>query len=254
MEKAAAHLTPVTLELGGKSPCLVDRTANLELAAKRIAFGKFLNCGQTCVAPDYVYCDEAVREPLVEALGRAVAALYGERPLENPDYGRIVNRKHFDRLIGLIDPEKVAFGGERDEAALRIARRFSTARRFPTPAWARRSSARSCPCSLTARWTRRFPRSTPRPHPLALYFFSSDRAAQRRVMEEARFGGGCVNDTIIHLATSNLPFGGVGESGMGGYHGAPASRRSPTARASWTRRRGSTCRCAIRLTRSAASG
>ena len=115
------NLTPVTLELGGKSPCIVDRTANLELAAKRIAFGKFLNCGQTCVAPDYIYCDEAIREPLVEALKRAVAAQYGARPLENPNYGRIVNHKHFDRLTGLIDPAKVALGGECDESSLRIA-------------------------------------------------------------------------------------------------------------------------------------
>ena len=219
MEKAAAHLTPVTLELGGKSPCLVDRTANLELAAKRIAFGKFLNCGQTCVAPDYVYCDEAVREPLVEALGRAVAALYGERPLENPDYGRIVNRKHFDRLIGLIDPEKVAFGGERDEAALRIAPTVLDRASFSDACMGEEIFGPILPVLTYRTLDEALSEIDARPHPLALYFFSSDRAAQRRVMEEARFGGGCVNDTIIHLATSNLPFGGVGESGMGGYHG-----------------------------------
>lgn len=219
MEKAAAHLTPVTLELGGKSPCIVDRTANLELAAKRIAFGKFLNCGQTCVAPDYIYCDEAIREPLVEALKRAVAAQYGARPLENPNYGRIVNRKHFDRLTGLIDPAKVALGGECDESSLRIAPTILDGASFSDACMGEEIFGPILPVLTYRTLDEALAEIDARPHPLALYFFSADRAAQRRVMDSARFGGGCINDTIIHLATSNMPFGGMGESGMGGYHG-----------------------------------
>lgn len=219
MEKAAAHLTPVTLELGGKSPCIVDRTANLELAAKRIVFGKFLNCGQTCVAPDYIYCDEAIREPLVEALKRAVAAQYGARPLENPNYGRIVNRKHFDRLAGLIDPAKVALGGECDESSLRIAPTILDGASFSDACMGEEIFGPILPVLTYRTLDEALAEIDARPHPLALYFFSADRAAQRRVMDSARFGGGCINDTIIHLATSNMPFGGMGESGMGGYHG-----------------------------------
>ena len=219
MEKAARNLTPVTLELGGKSPCIVDRTADLELAARRIAFGKFLNCGQTCVAPDYVYCDEAVRAPLVEALKRAVAAQYGERPLENPDYGRIVNRKHFDRLNGLIERGHVAFGGERDAASLRIAPTILDPASFDDAAMAEEIFGPVLPVLTYRTLDEALEQIDRRPHPLALYFFSADRAAQRRVMSRARFGGGCINDTVIHLATANMPFGGVGESGMGGYHG-----------------------------------
>ena len=121
MEKASAHLTPVTLELGGKSPCIIDETANLKLAARRVAFGKYLNCGQTCVAPDYVLIDRKVKERFLEYLKKEIAQMYGESPLENPDYGKIINRKHFDRLLGLIDEKKLIFGGSRNEETLQIA-------------------------------------------------------------------------------------------------------------------------------------
>ena len=134
MEKAAAHLTPVTLELGGKSPCIVDETADVAVAAKRIVFGKFLNCGQTCVAPDYVYCAESVREPLIAALKAEIVRQYGARPLENENYGRIVNRKHFDRLLKLISPEKVVHGGGSDPDALRIEPTILDRAAFDDPA------------------------------------------------------------------------------------------------------------------------
>ena len=219
MQKAAAHLTPVTLELGGKSPCIVDRTANLKLAARRIVFGKYLICGQTCVAPDYVYCDAAVREPLIQAIRAEIAAQFGDRPLDNPNYGRIVNRKHFDRILGLIDREKVVCGGDSDAASLRIAPTVMDGVTLEDAVMGEEIFGPVLPVLTYESLDDALREIDARPHPLALYFFSEDRAAQRRVMDTARFGGGCVNDTIIHLATSNMPFGGVGGSGMGGYHG-----------------------------------
>ena len=219
MEKAAKHLTPVTLELGGKSPCIVDRTADLHLAARRIVFGKFLNCGQTCVAPDYVYCDEAVREPLIAELKKQIAAQFGEHPLDNADYGRIVNRRHFDRISALIDPAKCVHGGASDPNALRIEPTLLDRVTFDDPVMQEEIFGPVLPILTYATLDECLAEIDRRPHPLALYFFSRDRAAQSRVMDSARFGGGCVNDTIIHLATSAMPFGGMGASGMGGYHG-----------------------------------
>ena len=219
MEKAAKHLTPVTLELGGKSPCIVDKTADLRLAAKRIVFGKFLNCGQTCVAPDYVYCDEAVREPLIAELKKQIAAQFGAHPLDNADYGRIVNRRHFDRISALIDPAKCVHGGKADPGALRIEPTLLDRATFDDPVMQEEIFGPVLPILTYATLDECLAEIDRRPHPLALYFFSRDRAAQSRVMDSARFGGGCVNDTIIHLATSAMPFGGMGASGMGGYHG-----------------------------------
>ena len=219
MEKAAKHLTPVTLELGGKSPCIVDKTADLHLAAKRIVFGKFLNCGQTCVAPDYVYCDEAVREPLIAELKKQIAAQFGEHPLDNANYGRIVNRRHFGRISALIDPAKCVHGGKTDPDALRIEPTLLDRVTFNDPVMQEEIFGPVLPILTYATLDECLAEIDRRPHPLALYFFSRDRAAQSRVMDSARFGGGCVNDTIIHLATSAMPFGGMGASGMGGYHG-----------------------------------
>ena len=219
MEKAAKHLTPVTLELGGKSPCIVDKTADLHLAAKRIVFGKFLNCGQTCVAPDYVYCDEAVREPLIAELKKQIAAQFGEHPLDNANYGRIVNRRHFGRISALIDPAKCVHGGKTDPDAPRIEPTLLDRVTFDDPVMQEEIFGPVLPILTYATLDECLAEIDRRPHPLALYFFSRDRAAQSRVMDSARFGGGCVNDTIIHLATSAMPFGGMGASGMGGYHG-----------------------------------
>jgi len=219
LRHAAGYLTPVTLELGGKSPCIVDRTANLKLAARRIVFGKFLNCGQTCVAPDYLYCDEAVKEDLLRELNAQVRVQFGSRPLENGDYGRIVNEKHFERLCGLIDPAKVVLGGETDRASLRIAPTVLDGVDWSDPVMGEEIFGPVLPVLTFRSLDEAVERVSSLPHPLALYLFSSDRAAVKAVTARCQFGGGCVNDVVIHLASARLPFGGVGDSGMGAYHG-----------------------------------
>ena len=219
LRHAAEHLTPTVLELGGKSPCIVDSSAKIPLAAKRIVFGKFLNCGQTCVAPDYILCDAAVHDALVNAIKAEIQRQFGELPLENPDYGRIVSEKHFDRVSALIDPVKVVAGGENDRAARRIA---PTVLDGVTPEDAVMGEEIFGPLLpiLTYRdFDEVFPFVSSRPKPLALYLFSEDRRHIRSVTERLSFGGGCINDVVIHLATSEMGFGGVGESGMGAYHG-----------------------------------
>ena len=219
LRHAAEHLTPVTLELGGKSPCIVDATADLRLAARRIVFGKYLNCGQTCVAPDYLYCQASVRDELVDCIKTEIAAQFGPDPLQNPAYGKIVNRKHFDRLRALIDPARVAAGGQADEGALRIAPTVLTDVTFDDPVMAEEIFGPILPVLTWQTLNEAIAAVESRPHPLALYLFTASKAARKQVLARCRFGGGCVNDTIIHLATSGLPFGGVGESGMGAYHG-----------------------------------
>ncbi len=219
MAHAAPHLTPVTLELGGKSPCLVDRSANIPLAARRIVFGKFINCGQTCVAPDYIYCDAAVRDRLVEALAKEIAAQYGERPLENENYGKIVNQKHFDRLMGLLDQNKVAVGGQSDPAALRIAPTVMTDVTWDDPVMGEEIFGPILPILTFTSTDEALEKLQGLPHPLAFYIFSAQKDVIETFKSRLNFGGGCVNDTLIHLATSDMAFGGVGQSGMGGYHG-----------------------------------
>lgn len=226
LRSAAENLTPVTLELGGKSPCIVDSTAKIPLAARRIVFGKYLNCGQTCVAPDYILCDGQIRDQLVEAIRAEIAGQFGENPLQNPDYGKIINEKHFHRLLGLMDAEKIVCGGQYDEKTLRIAPTVMTDVEWSDAVMGEEIFGPILPV-LTYNvhdvsgdfvdWAIRCVEE--HPHPLALYFFSEDKKAQRRILDHCHFGGGCINDTIIHLATSAMPFGGVGESGMGGYHG-----------------------------------
>ncbi len=219
MSRAAAHLTPVTLELGGKSPCIVDRTANLKLAARRIVFGKFLNCGQTCVAPDYIYCDRAVKDRLVEELRRQIIRQYGKQPLSNKNYGKIINRKHFDRLTALIDPARVAAGGACDSTSLRIEPTIMDPVTFQDPVMQEEIFGPILPI-LTYDTSDEVIRTiNAMPHPLALYIFTSDRYTARKIISRCGFGGGCINDTVIHLATSQMGFGGFGESGMGSYHG-----------------------------------
>ena len=216
---AAEHLTPAVLELGGKSPCIVEKTAKIKLAAKRIVFGKYLNCGQTCVAPDYILCDAAIRDELVAAIRQEITAQYGADPLQNPDYGKIINAKHYQRLMGLIDPAKVVCGGTGDEAARRIAPTVMQDVTWEDAVMGEEIFGPILPVLTYTDLDAALAQIEARPHPLALYLFSEDKAVQRRVLDRCHFGGGCLNDTIIHLATSAMPFGGVGESGMGGYHG-----------------------------------
>jgi len=250
LRSAAEYLTPVTLELGGKSPCIVDATAKLPLAARRIVFGKYLNCGQTCVAPDYVLCDVRIRDRLVETIRAEIARQFGADPLQNPDYGKIINEKHFHRLLGLMDAEKIVCGGQYDEKTLRIAPTVMTdvdwsdavmgeeifgpilpvltynahdaEKGVAQNDFCRDASGTHAATGDFVDWAIRCVEE--HPHPLALYFFSEDKKAQRRILNYCHFGGGCINDTIIHLATSRMPFGGVGHSGMGGYHGRDSFR------------------------------
>ena len=221
LRHAAEHLTPAVLELGGKSPCIVDRTANIPLAARRIVFGKYLNCGQTCVAPDYILCDRQIKDRLLEAIDREITRQYGERPLANPDYGRIISGKHFDRLCGLLDAgsSKIVRGGGRNRDTLQIEPTLMDGIGWEDAVMGEEIFGPILPVMSYDRMETIFPMLEAHPHPLALYLFSSDRRTIREVTARCRYGGGCINDTIIHLATSAMGFGGFGESGMGAYHG-----------------------------------
>lgn len=216
---AAEYLTPAVLELGGKSPCIVEKSAKIGLAAKRIVFGKYLNCGQTCVAPDYILCDASIRDELIDAIRKEITVQFGADLLANEDYGKIINEKHYHRLMGLIDPAKVVCGGTGDEKTQRIA---PTVMKDVTREDAVMGEEIFGPILPVLTYTdldAALADIESQPHPLALYLFSEDKAVQRKVLDRCHFGGGCLNDVIIHLATSEMPFGGVGESGMGGYHG-----------------------------------
>ena len=219
LRHAAEYLTPVTLELGGKSPCIVDSSAKIKLAARRIVFGKYLNCGQTCVAPDYVLCDKTIRDELVLAIQAEIRRQFGAAPLENPNYGKIVNRKHFERLLGLIDERKLVCGGQNNPDTLRIAPTVLTDVTWEDAIMGEEIFGPILPVLTFDTLEEAIQTVEAHPHPLALYFFSENKTAQSQVLNCCRFGGGCINDTVIHLATSAMPFGGVGESGMGGYHG-----------------------------------
>lgn len=219
LRHAAEYLTPVTLELGGKSPCIVDSTAKIRLAAKRIVFGKYLNCGQTCVAPDYILCDKRIRDELITAILAEIEKQFGKEPLKNPNYGKIINEKHFERILGLINGEKLVYGGQSEPELLRIAPTVLNNITWDDAVMGEEIFGPLLPILTFDTLDEALDTVESHPHPLALYFFSEDKAAQKKVLDTCRFGGGCINDTIIHLATSDMPFGGVGESGMGSYHG-----------------------------------
>ncbi len=238
LRHTAETLTPAVLELGGKSPCIVDETAKIPLAARRIVFGKFLNCGQTCVAPDYILCNIQVKDALVQALKREITAQYGEDPLKNPDYGKIINKKHFERLTGLLDPKKIVIGGRLEEQTLRIAPTVMDGVTWQDPVMGQEIFGPILPILTFERIEEVCTLLQEKPKPLALYLFSEDKKTVRYVMERCAFGGGCVNDTVIHLATPHMGFGGVGESGMGAYHGKTgfdtfSHRKSIVAKKTW---------------------
>ena len=219
LRHTAEHLTPTVLELGGKSPCIVDSSANIPLAAKRIVFGKIINCGQTCVAPDYILCEKSVKDQLVAELIRQIKLQLGDNPLSNPNYGHIINRKHFDRICGLIDPDKVVFGGNYHAHSLKICPTIMDNVDWDDAVMQEEIFGPILPILTFRAFEDVFAFLQDRPSPLAFYLFSSDKAHIRAAEERLRFGGGCINDTIIHLASSEMGFGGVGESGMGAYHG-----------------------------------
>ena len=219
LRHTAETLTPAVLELGGKSPCIVDSTAKLPLAAKRIVFGKFLNCGQTCVAPDYVLCQRSVKDRLVEELCRQIKAQYGEEPLSNPNYGKIINEKHFARIYGLIDRDKIVHGGKVNKETLQIEPTVMDGVTWDDAVMQQEIFGPVLPVLTFDTFEEVYALLAKRPKPLALYLFSEDKGRMKEVSSRCSYGGGCMNDTIIHLATSEMGFGGVGESGMGAYHG-----------------------------------
>ena len=219
LKSCAERLTPAVLELGGKSPCIVDNTANLQLAAKRIVFGKFLNCGQTCVAPDYLLCDESIKERLVAEIIKQIKLQYGEFPLECNEYGRIVNEKHFERLLSLIDDKKTVYGGGFDKEKLRIEPTVLDGVLWDDAIMQEEIFGPILPILTYTRFDEIIPIINGRDKPLALYIFSENKRNVAEITQKCLYGGGCVNDCIIHLATCEMGFGGVHESGMGAYHG-----------------------------------
>lgn len=219
LRHTAEYLTPAVLELGGKSPCIVDSSAKIELAAKRIVFGKYLNCGQTCVAPDYILCENSIKDELVKEIVVQIKKQYGEKPLENPDYGKIVNEKHFERIYGLIDQEKVVFGGGRDATKLQIEPTVTDDVTWQDAVMQEEIFGPVLPILTFKTFDDVYAILKDKPKPLALYLFSENKRHIHDITERCSYGGGCINDCVIHLATSEMGFGGVGESGMGSYHG-----------------------------------
>ena len=219
MEKASRYLTPVTLELGGKSPCIVDKNCNIKRAARRIAFGKYLNCGQTCVAPDYLLIHRDIKEKFLEELYRQIAVMYSENPLSARDYGKIINEKHFNRIMGLIEPEKVVFGGKSDPERLKIEPTVMDGVSRNDAVMQEEIFGPLLPIITvdSMKEAEEFVKKGEKP--LALYIFTEDKKTARHFAQRVSFGGGCINDTIMHISNPNLPFGGVGNSGMGAYHG-----------------------------------
>jgi aldehyde dehydrogenase (NAD+) len=219
MRAAAENLTPVTLELGGKSPVIVATDADVRLAARRIVFGKFLNAGQTCIAPDYVLVAEPNEKAFLAMLAREIEAQNGKDPLHSPDLAQIVSDRHVNRLMGLLDSGRIACGGQVDRANRRIAPTILTDVAEDAPIMQSEIFGPILPVLPFSPMEEAIARVRARPAPLALYLFTAEKAAARRVMGDLAFGGGCVNDCIMHLTNLRMPFGGVGESGMGAYHG-----------------------------------
>lgn len=227
MEKASLHLTLVTLELGGKSPAIVLGDADIRIAARRIAFGKFINCGQTCVAPDYVLIEKDCKDRFMEAFAEETARMYGDAPLDNPEYGKIINRRHFERLCRFISlarngepgEGRIAFGGTSDPERLKIAPTLIDGIEGNASIMQEEIFGPILPVMEISGAEDAIKHVNSGERPLAAYVFTSDRRRAREITERIPFGGGCVNDTIMHLASTSLPFGGTGASGMGSYHG-----------------------------------
>lgn len=219
MESAAKHLTPVALELGGKSPTIVEESANIQLAAKRIAFGKFLNAGQTCVAPDYVLVHSSKKEDFLHALVHWIEIFYTKKPLENESYPKVITKRHFDRLLSYLDDGTVYYGGEWKEETTSIAPTILTHVKKDSAIMKEEIFGPILPVLTFETIPEVVDYIVKRPKPLACYLFTTNKEVEEQIMNQVSFGGGCVNDTVIHLATPYMGFGGVGSSGMGSYHG-----------------------------------
>ena len=214
-----AHLTPVTLELGGKSPCIIDETASISVAAKRIIWGKFLNAGQTCIAPDYVLVHESKKEAFVAEAKAKIVSFYGENPQKSGDYSRIINAKQFDRLIALTKDAHILAGGESDKEALYISPTLLDGVSLSHPIMQEEIFGPLLPILTFDKIEEAIGMVRERQKPLALYLFSESKERQKSVFESLSFGGGCINDTIMHCVNIKMPFGGVGQSGTGASHG-----------------------------------
>ena len=219
LRHTAENLTPAILELGGKSPCIIDSSAKIRLAAKRVVFGKYLNCGQTCVAPDYILCHKDIKDEFVKEVKIQIEKQYGKNPLENSDYGKIINQKHFERVSSLINAEKVVHGGKTNPETLQIEPTVLDNVTWDDAVMQEEIFGPIMPILTYENLDQLIADLQKKQKPLALYFFSQNKKNIKAVTEKVSYGGGCINDTIIHLATSEMGFGGVGESGMGSYHG-----------------------------------
>lgn len=219
MEAAARHLTPVTLELGGKSPCIVERGVPLEITARRITWGKFINAGQSCVAPDYVLVQKGAKERLLEHLKRSIGEFYGEDPSKSPDYARIINEKHFRRLRSLLEEGSIVTGGDTNLEDRYIAPTIIDQVQLNSRVMQEEIFGPILPVLDYEDLAEAISIVNGRPKPLALYLFSTDSKNQQRILKETSSGGVCINDTTVHFATNFLPFGGIGPSGIGSYHG-----------------------------------
>ena len=216
---AAEHLTPVTLELGGKNPCIIDETANLKLAAKRIVWGKFLNAGQTCIAPDYILIQEDMKSHFVDFIKNEITKAFGKTPKNSPDFARIVNEKNWHRLSSMIEPQKVIFGGETDIEDCYISPTLIEENSLDSLLMKDEIFGPILPILTYNDEKEIYKTISKYEKPLALYVFSEDKKFARKIVTDFSFGGGCINDTVSHFANKRLPFGGVGHSGIGAYHG-----------------------------------
>lgn len=219
MRAASHHLTPVTLELGGKSPCIVWKDVNIEVASRRILWGKFLNAGQTCVAPDYLLVHQDIHKRFVEALIKGIRKFYGPSPQQSKDYARIVNENHFERLKKYLEDGTVAFGGEYDKKDLYISPTLLSNVKESSPVMQDEIFGPILPIIEFQTMEDVIDRIKSKPKPLSLYLFTDDKSVQEVILRSTSSGGVCINDTVSHIVGSNLPFGGVGESGFGSYHG-----------------------------------
>ena len=218
MQAASKHLTPITLELGGKSPCIVDETANISLAAKSIAWGKLLNAGQTCIAPDYFFVHETIKDALLAEIEKSITEFYGQEPECSSEYPKIVNEKHFKRLCRLMESGNIVYGGTTNKETLKIAPTIIDYVSPESPIMQEEIFGPLFPILTFEHISEVCDFVYERPKPLALYLFTTNEETEKRVLTELSFGGGCINDTIMHIANPYLPFGGVGNSGMGSYH------------------------------------
>lgn len=216
---AAKDLIPVTLELGGKSPCIVESSADLKVAAKRIVFGKFVNAGQTCIAPDYLLVHQSVSEELLKEMVRVIESFYGEKTIESNDYGRIISEAHFERLVKYLNDSKILYGGNFQANEKWISPTIITRPAIDTPLMQEEIFGPILPVFTYEKKSEALAIIEKNPSPLSFYLFTKDKNSEKEWLQTVSFGGGCINNTLYQFANKKLPFGGIGDSGIGSYHG-----------------------------------